>query len=70
MYLELMSKYEEDFPVDKTTAEDTENRALLIEKIESNSLSKKDLTLLEPVFNYGHMDVHKYLKAKKRFIWF
>ena len=60
--------YYEEFPGNAD-----ENAALMqtmAEKIESGSLSKNDIILLEPIFTYGHMDVHLHLKAKKRFIWF
>lgn len=62
--------YQEDFPADDSTTENMENCALMVEKIRSDSLSKQDIQIIEPVFNYGHMDVHQYLKAKKRFVWF
>ena len=62
--------YQEQFPVECGFAAATSAQGLLVEKIKSGALSKKDIALIEPVFAYGHVDIHKYVKPKKRFIWF
>ena len=70
LYVELALMYEEEFPVECGFAEATKAQALMVDKIKSGALSKKDIALIEPIFAYGHVDIHTYIKPKKRFIWF
>ncbi|EPJ45224.1 MAG: hypothetical protein OFPI_37590 [Osedax symbiont Rs2] len=70
LYVELALMYEEDFPVKCGFAAATSAQTMLVEKINPGALSKTDIALIEPIFAYGHVDIHKHVTAKKRFIWF
>jgi len=69
LYVELLSLYEEDFPQAAEASSD-EQQMLFINKILAGKISAKDIQLIEPVFSYGHVDIHRYIQPKKRFIWF
>jgi hypothetical protein len=70
LYVELASMYEEEFPHESETLYFNQIRTSMVERITEESLSKKDIATIEPIFVYGHVDIHQYVTAKKRFIWF
>lgn len=70
LYVELAMMYQEDFPVACHTDPAINQQTQMVEKIQMGDLTKKDILTIEPVFVYGHVDIHRYLKPKKRFIWF
>lgn len=70
LYMDLSMKYEEEFPVECGFEAATKARTNMVEKIQTGSLSKKDMNIIKPIFSYGNLDVTQYLKAKKRFIFF
>jgi len=70
LYLELSAMYNDElFGIDSKELQIT---ADIEERIEDNCLTEADIAHIEPIFSYGHVDVHRYLKAKKkkRFFWF
>ena len=70
LYVELLDMYVEDFPVEEASTSSFEQKTGIINKIKSGAVSKTDLQFIEPVFMYGHIDIHRYITPKKRFIWF
>ena len=70
LYVELASMYEEEFPQKSETLYLNQIRTSMVERITAESLSKKDIATIEPIFVYGHVDIHRYVKPRKRFIWF
>jgi len=70
LYVELLGMYEEDFPIEETTVSSLEEKAVIINKIKSGAVYKTDMRFIEPIFIYGHVDIHRYITPKKRFIWF
>lgn len=70
LYVELSMKYEEEYPVECGFDAATKARTSMVEKIRAGSLSKKDMSIIEPIFSYGNVDITKYVKPKKRFILF
>lgn len=70
LYVELAVMYQEEFPVECVAEPAINQQTRWVEKIKAGDLSKKDIQVIEPIFVYGHVDVHRYLKPKKRFIWF
>lgn len=70
LYVELLCMYEEDFPAEETSTSNIAKQAVIIDKIKLGAVSKTDIQYIEPIFLYGHVDIHRYITAKKRFIWF
>lgn len=70
LYINLSLKYEEDNYVECGFKQATEAREVIINKIKSGSLSKKDIRLIEPVFAYGNVNINDLIIPKKRFIFF
>ena len=69
LYVELVSMYEEEFPAHSKRLPLTPICEDMIERMEDDLLSKEDILTIEPIFVYGHIDIHSHVKAKKRFIW-
>ncbi|MEM5530078.1 hypothetical protein WN093_14750 [Gammaproteobacteria bacterium AS21] len=70
LYLELSAMYHDElFGIN---SKDLPITADVEERIEDSCLTAEDIAHLEPIFAYGHVDVHEHLRAKKkkRFIWF
>ena len=70
LYINLAMKFEEENYVECGFKAATEARQKIVSKIKTGNLSSKDVRSIEPVFQYGGLHVHDYVKAKKRFIFF
>lgn len=70
LYVELAVMYQEEFPAQCDEEPAINQQNVMVEKIQTGALSKRDIKIIETIFVYGHVDVHRYLKPKKRFIWF
>ena len=70
LYIKFSLKYEEENYVECGFKQATETRQMIIKKIKSGSLSKKDIRLIEPVFAYSNVNIHNLITPKKRFIFF
>lgn len=66
LYIKLSLIYEEENYVMCGFKHATKIRQMIINKIESGSLSKKDIRLIEPVFSYSN--IHNLITPQKRFI--
>lgn len=70
LYINLAMKFEEENYVECGFKAATEARQKIVAKIKAGTLSNKDIRSIEPIFLYGNLNVHDYVKAKKRFIFF
>ncbi len=70
LYINLAMKFEEENYVECGFKAATEARQKIVAKIKAGTLSSKDIRSIEPGFQYGNLNVHDYVKAKKRFIFF
>lgn len=70
LYIELISMYQEEFGAACQIEPAISQQSIMIEKIKMGTLSKQEIDMVEPIFVYGHIDIHRYVEPKKRFIWF
>lgn len=70
LYIKLSMKYEEEFPVQCGFEIATKKQMIIIDKIRSGSLSKKDIKIIEPIFSYGNIVITNHVRAQKRFLFF